>query len=613
LLRRAAVGRRPAKLFCAGAQLAGHGATQCRDKRMLKTDSLPEEFSIDGKTVTHVVQLDPAIPQPGESQSQHALQCVKMLVDSHCAEGDLQGAVKGAVGFFSNMEPVDQAEAERYIKARTGATKETIREQARDFNRRFPEPQPPKASPVLWPTPEHLTDLGNAKRLVQEHRASIRYLAAKGVWLVWDGKRWAEDETGEVYRLAKETVRTIYREASRIKDDKRREALVSHASRSESERAIKAMVSLAATEPGIPVLMKDLDTDPYLFNCANGTLELRTGDLRPHRPDDLITKITPVALDPEARSEVWERFLWTIVGGDSASEATKGDVFALMDFMAKVGGSALVGENPDEHFFFIYGPPASGKSTRLEAIAAAMGDYARTADFESFLHQRQPRETRSSIVALVGSRFVRSSETDRGKRLAEGILNTMSGGDRMRVRDLHSKSFEFRPTWKLFLAANNRPKLTGDEREGIWRRILQLPFNMQIPPERRDPSIKRQLTDPAISGPAILAWLVKGCLAWQREGLHPPKQVLDATLEYREEMDCLHEFCTTCCEATENAGDTVRAAALREAYRSFTGSGFSVSRTQFGIRMGAKYEKGKDREGVFYKGIRLRLESEWEA
>jgi len=573
---------------------------------------ITEQFSAGGKMISREADVDPSVPRPGESASQHALRGMKAIVDMHCANGDPRDAVKVAVGYLASMDPVDVAEAEDYLKDKTGATKEAIRAQSRTFRKQFPEPKEVTTRPAFSLTPEHLTDLGNARRLVAEHGSKIRYVAGKATWIIWDGTRWAEDETGEIFRLAKATVAAIYAEASRITDDdKLRAAIAKHALRSESERAIKAMVALAQTEPGIPVLINELDPDPWILNCLNGTIELKTGTLREHRPHDMITKLAPVEYRPQATSELWNSFLWTAAGGETATDGTKADVFQFIEFLAKAAGSALVGENPDEHFFFVYGPPATGKSTWLEAIGATLGDYARTADFEAFIHQRQPRETRSSIIALVGSRFVRSSEVDKGKRLAEGILNAMSGGDRIRARDLHSKSVEFRPSWKLFLAANHRPKLSDDERDGIWRRILQLPFNVQIAAERRDPEVKRTLTNPAVSGSAILTWLIQGCLAWQCQGLHPPRQVLAATDAYRREMDPLAEFTAACIEATGNPGDTVGAKALWDAYGQFSGSRGGVSWNEFGRRMGAKFTKSKTRHGVCYIGIRLIAECEW--
>jgi len=575
-------------------------------------ETITEEFSVGGETITREAEVDPSIPRPGESASRHALRGLKAVVDMHCIDGNPQDGAKVVVAYFLNMDSVDRVAAEDYVKARTGVSKEAIRAQFRAFKEQFAEPQELKAPAKLSLAPEHLTDLGNAKRLVGEHRGSIRYLPAKGSWLVWDDTRWAEDETGETFRLAKQTVAGIYKEAASIKDDDNlREAVGKHALRSESERAIKAMVSLAQTEPGIPVLMKDLDSDPWLFNCANGTLDLRTGQLREHRPQDMITKLSPVEYDADATSELWTSFLWTVAGGDNATEATKGQVFEFIEFLSKAAGSALVGENPDQHFFFVYGPPATGKSTWLEAVGAAMGDYAATGDFEAFIQQRQPRETRSSIVALVGSRFVRSSEVDKGKRLAEGILNAMSGGDRLRVRDLHTKSFEFKPTWKLFLAANHRPKLSDDERSGVWRRILQLPFDVQIPLERQDPNVMQTLKDTAVSGPAILAWLVQGCLAWQREGLHPPKQVLAATKGYRAEMDPLLDFATTCIEPTDQDDDRVTAATLWEAYQKFSGKP-TISRIEFGKRMGSRFPTTRGTGGTrYYCRVRLTNEEAW--
>lgn len=314
--------------------------------------------------------------------------------------------------------------------------------------------QGPSAYPELFPSPQeteaeapHYTDWGNARRLIERHGDDLRFVPAWQSWLVWDGRRWGSDETGEVARLAKDTVKSMYTEATGIENDDERKALVSWAKSSENERKIKPMITSAATEPEVVARPNDFDADPYLFNCANGTLDLRTGALREHRRADHISKLSPVVFDHEASSERWDQFLVDLTGGDSELEA----------FMKRAVGYALTGDTSEEVLFMLLGPTNSGKSTFIDAINGALGDYGVVADFESFLARRFVGGIRNDIARLAGARFVSSVEVDEGKKLAEGLIKMITGGDVVTARMLYQEAFEFRPQFKLFMAANHPP------------------------------------------------------------------------------------------------------------------------------------------------------------
>jgi putative DNA primase/helicase len=402
-----------------------------------------------------------------------------------------------------------------------------------------------------------LSDYGNAERLVVRHGADLRFCHQLKKWLVWSGDRWREDATAEVTRRAKETVRAMYGEAAGIPDPKERESFVKFVLRSEAEARIAAMIALAESERGIPVMQEELDADPFLFNCANGTLDLHTGRLREHRREDLITKLSPVIFDMQARSDMWELFLRDATGGDAELEK----------FLQRAAGYSLTGDTREEVLFFIHGPQAAGKSTFMETIKAALGDYARTSDFEAFLSRRDVGSPRNDIARLVGARFVASIEVDEGKKLAEGLVKVLTGGDTVAVRFLHKEFFEFRPAFKLWLAANHAPRVRDDD-EAMWRRILRVPFVHTIPKAQRDPKIKAQLRDAATAGSAVLAWMLRGCLDWQRDGLRVPQAVEEATQEYRESQDPLKDFIAECCVLMPGAWTPT--ADLRAEYERWT-------------------------------------------
>ncbi len=391
------------------------------------------------------------------------------------------------------------------------------------------------SSPPVAVTHYNLTDLGNAQRLIARYGGELRYCYPLCTWYVYDGRRWTPDQGGEVERRAKATVRAIYAEAAAIVDDAERRATVDHARRSEARGRLAAMIELARSEPGIAILPRDFDADPWLLNCANGTLDLRTGTLRPHDKADLLTKLAPVNYVPGARLALWENFLEQATGGNAE----------LAAFIQRAVGYTLTGDTSEEVLFFVHGPQATGKSTLLEALKATLGDYATTADFETFLKRSFTGGPRPDVARLAGARLVASLEVDEGKALAEGLIKQLTGGDTVTARELYAKAFEFRPTFKLWLAANHAPKINADD-GAMWRRILKLPFEHSIPEQQRDPLVKATLRDPEQAGPAILAWALAGCLRWQREGLGTCPAVEQATAALKAAMDPLADFLEQC-------------------------------------------------------------------
>ena len=380
----------------------------------------------------------------------------------------------------------------------------------------------------------HLTDQGNAQRLVAYHGDDLRYCFPRRCWYVWDGIRFRPDNTGELARRAKEAVLGIYREAANHPDEEQRKRLGKWAASSESRQRIEAMIDLARSEPGIPVMPEELDSDPWLLNCPNGTVDLKTGQLREHRQEDLITMVTAAEYQPNAGYALWDEFLCRCL--PDAQQRS---------FVRRAVGYSATGLSTEERLFFIYGPTATSKSTLLKAVRTPLGDYATVADFSIFLERKQ-QGPRNDVAALAGRRMVLSVEVDQGEKLAEGLVNTLTGGDPVRARFLYQESFEFEPTFTLWLAANRRPRVRHDS-DATWRRIIQISFDQQVPEEERDPTLKAMLCDPNIAGPAVLAWLVEGCLEWQGVGLNIPASVRQATAGYRAEMDPLAEFLDECC------------------------------------------------------------------
>ncbi len=455
--------------------------------------------------------------------------------------------------------------------------------------------QYPRLGPAVGGA-EHCTDLGNARRFAFLFGARVRYVGGRR-WLAWDGTRWNADADAEVYQSAKETARSIVGEAQTREDDGERQKLMKWSMASESAARIEAMVKLARSEPPIAAKWNDFDRDAMLFNCANGTVDLRMGELRPHSREDLITQVAGTAYNPHAKCPQFERFLQQIFRDNQE----------LVSFMQRALGYALTGSTAEQVLFFLYGTGKNGKSTLLEVARKVFGDFSQAASFSTLLVNKNGGGPRNDIARLRGKRFVTAIEAGAGKMLDEAIVKQLTGGDTIAERPLYAEAVEFEPTHKLLLAANHRPVIKGTD-EAIWRRIRLIPFEKEIAESERDPNLKEKLLQEAAG---ILAWAVRGCLDWQRIGLNPPAEVLAATANYRAEMDDIGPFFDARCVIEPRA--VVKAGALYAAYKSWAeAAGESpISQTAFGLRLSEKGFKSEKREGGKHRvGVRLRKEGE---
>jgi len=398
--------------------------------------------------------------------------------------------------------------------------------------------------------------------------------------------------SGEVHRKAKETVASIYAEAANEElSEKERAQIAKHAMKSESDARINAMINLAKSEPGIPVLPKQFDADPWLLNVQNGILNLRTFELQPHRREDLIMKIMPVEYQPDAQCPRWMAFLNRIMDGNQD----------LIAYLQRIVGYSLTGDTREQCLFMLYGTGANGKSTFLETLKAMFGDYGQQADFSTFLHSNQDR-VRNDIARLLGKRFVAAIEADAGRRLAEVLVKQLTGGDTVTARFLYREYFEFKPTFKIFLVANSKPTIRGQD-YGIWRRIRLIPFTVTIPEGERDKALPLKLQE-ELTG--ILAWAVEGCRMWQERGLDDPPEVINATQSYREEMDILGSFIAECCIISETAQTTTKALYAEYLKWCEDNAERPISKKMFSIRLKEKgFEQTRTKHARGWLGIGL--------
>jgi putative DNA primase/helicase len=436
------------------------------------------------------------------------------------------------------------------------------------------------------------SDRGNAERLIVAHGQDLRFCPGLG-WLWWDGRRWSRDTNGEAMRRLKQTVRSLFDEIKELADPEQWRAWYEFALRSEGASGLKAALKVAETEAGLVAAAEQLDCDPWLLVVENGTLDLRSGELGVHSRVDLNTKLSRVRYQPGVGSEVWEGFLDRVTGGDQE----------LCRFLQRAVGYSLTGVTREEKLFFAHGPAASGKSTFLEAIRGLLGDYATSTDFESFI-KKGGGSVRNDIARLAGTRLVVGVEVDDGRELANGLIKQLTGGDTVMARFLYQEFFEYVPRFKLWLAANDRPLVPATD-EGMWRRIIQIPFDHTIPESERDPSVKERLRYDPYERSAILNWALEGCQAWQQTGLVIPQRVRNATAEYRLENDPVGDFLADHCILEPHAA-TPRDA-IRTAYDRWSVAGgqtrlsdkqLAAGLKRHGITEGAKVGQKRAWHGV---------------
>lgn len=369
---------------------------------------------------------------------------------------------------------------------------------------------------------EPFTDVWNAGLFIEKYGDEIRYCDALGGWYIWDGSRWKRDDTFQILRLAKNTVKQIY-EMSRANGDK---FLFKHAVKSESETRLKAMINLARSE-GVAIQSEQFDTDVFLLNCRNGTLDLRTGELKSHSRNDYITRRVELDFRPDAACPEWQKFLTSIFLGDAG----------IIGFMQRAVGYALSGSMKEQCVFILFGVGMNGKSTLLKHIFRILGDYAMNTP-ASTLMEKYTDSIPNDIARLKGARLVTAVESGKNKALAESQIKQLTGDDPISARFLHREYFDFFATFKIFFATNHKPNISGTDK-GIWRRIMTIPFEKVISPEERDPKLDEKL---AKEYEGILAWAVQGFQMWQKEGLGDVAKITEATNEYREESDLIGNF-----------------------------------------------------------------------
>lgn len=407
----------------------------------------------------------------------------------------------------------------------------------------------------------HLTDLGNARRLVDSFGRDIRRcpaLSGEG-WMVWDGKRWKVDDSLGIVRLAAKVPALLQRDADSMKArasdaksqgeteeaeklEKIAKAMEKFARKTESRGSIRAMIDLAMSDTRVIVRKDQLDADRWVINCQNGTLDLKTGRLHPHCRDDLLTRIAGVPYIEDAECPLWEGFLDKIMMGRED----------MVGFIQRAMGYSLCGTISEQVFIVLWGGGSNGKGTFVNTMKKTFGEYAQSTTPETFLRKRDG-SIPNDVAALDGSRFVPASETNEGQLLDESMVKSVTGGDSETIaaRFMRGEWFEFVPQFTVWLMTNNKPNIRATD-NGIWRRIrlILFEYNFEDDPDK-DIHFADKLERDELAG--VFAWAVRGCLQWMEGGLSEPPGVIDATLAYRKEMDVVSDFLEDECQFGPNA------------------------------------------------------------
>lgn len=375
-------------------------------------------------------------------------------------------------------------------------------------------------------------DIGNGYLFADWYREQARYVPERKKWYVYTGRVW-EPDTGnlKVMELCKKLADDLVCYALSLQEgaerDSYRKSVEWWQQRNHRETILKDAASV------YPVKFSDFDADPYLFNCINGTLDLRTRELRAHSPGDMLTMVSGVKYDPDARPELFERFISDVTQGDRETAT----------YIQKVLGYCLTGDTSEECYYTLYGATTrNGKSTMLETFLKLLGDYGRSAKPETFARKERANGSGPSedLARLAGARMVSVAEVPRNMPLDASLMKTITGGDTIAARYLNENSFEYRPQFKLIFNTNWLPS-ASDVTLFSSDRVHVIPFERHFTEAERDKTLKARLAAPAsLSG--VLNWCLDGLYLWRETGIEPSQAVKKSTVQYQLDSDRMAQF-----------------------------------------------------------------------
>lgn len=442
--------------------------------------------------------------------------------------------------------------------------------------------------------PIQFTDGWRAKELVRLHGEDMRWSAEKDAWYIWDGKRFQIEKRRQSELFAKNVTGSLVQKAQEAANNGDKNGyydLIHEAGKADTAAKYRSMISLARSEPEIPVEIEWFDSDPMLLNCQNGIIDMGTGSLLNHDRSKLMTKIVETDYDESAKCPKWLDFLAMIMM----------DRGTLIDFLQRAVGYSLTGRIHEQVLLILQGGGNNGKSTFVEAVTRMLGDYALHSPANMIIETPYP-EHPTAIASLMGQRFVMNAELEEGDILSEGLVKRLTGGDTLTARMMRQDFFQFKPTHKLWASANDMPTIKGAS-NGIWRRIRKIPFDFKFIDVniREFEDVQDELAEER-SG--ILAWAVEGCLDWKINGLGIPSEIARATDEFRQDSDTVQLFLDE--RTIQKEGADIGSNNLFLAYAGWCDQNRVevLSQTKFSLRLKAKgLPKKRTGHGNVFQGL----------
>lgn len=436
---------------------------------------------------------------------------------------------------------------------------------------------------------DHPTDIWLAKKFAERFGDRFKFDHGWKVWRNWRSGSWRPCTRGEQVEAAKQLAGLILVKAGELHQQDphsgKTKRLLACAQRAQSSSGIEAALKLAQSDPLMAVSAEDFDKAPDLFNAANGIVHLPTGELRPHDPALMLFRQSPIEYDPAAACPLFESFMRDISCNDPD----------WVDYVQRTLGYAMSGCVTEEKMFFWLGFGANGKSVLGNLQGHVMGSYGGVAPAAFLMYRRggDANGPTPDIANLAGKRVVAANEVEAGSNVSGQTLKTTTSTEPITARGLHSAPFTFKPTHKLFVRGNHKP-IINDNDEGIWRRIDLIPFDLNLPPERRDQGLETKLLAEL---PGIMSWMVRGYAKWKQDGLRPARRVRDASLAYRRESDLLAQWVEDNCEVGQDATGSFSAIQARayvnyrfwcqeQGLRQFSKKSFTRGLTEQGFKPG---------------------------
>lgn len=437
-------------------------------------------------------------------------------------------------------------------------------------------------------------DTGNADRFIDRYGNLYKYSYIANKFYIYDGMKWKVDDKGSIRKLIDEMIESIKNEkvlhSEDVTEEEAREVFQKYYKKTRGTQAKKNIMNeLMHRRPATP---DDFDKDDMLINVANGYIDLTSRELYKHDINKMFSQITNTDYTEKMQPAVWLDFLNDIFAGDQK----------VIRYIQKALGYSLTGSTREQIMFILFGKGRNGKSIFVEVISEILGDYSNNMQAKSLMVKKNDN-VNTDIARLSKARFVTSSEPNEGFRFDEGLIKQLTGGDKVTARFLYAEEFEYTPKFKIWVSTNHKPIIRGTD-DGIWRRLVLIPFDVQIPEEKVDKDLKYKLLREA---PAILNWMAEGAYMWMQEGLAMPEKLKEAVQKYRNEMDTLGQFIEDCCKVDKNSSEKV--SNLHQAYKTWSNDNLTSTKVlgmkSFSQKMEERFVKESRRDANYFIGIEI--------